>query len=74
MLTTSAVEEVVVSVSPSRVVVAVERTLYRPVASDAVVHDHAPVVEFAVHALPVFVQVPVVGSVSDEELAVATEI
>jgi hypothetical protein len=74
MLTTSAVEEVVVSVSPSRVVVAVDRTLYRPVASDAVVHDHAPVVESAVHALPVFVQVPVDASVSDEELAVATEI
>jgi len=47
--------------------------LYRPVASDAVVHDHAPVVEFAVHALPVLSQVPVVATVSDDELAVAID-
>jgi hypothetical protein len=70
-VTTSAVVDVVVSVRPSRVVVAVDLNLYKPEVSDAVLHDHAPVVEFAVHALPVFVQDPVDASVSDDELAVA---
>ena len=37
------------------------------------VHDHAPEVASAVHAAPVSVHVPVVGSVSDVELAVATD-
>lgn len=73
IVTTKAVVEVCVSVSPSMVVVAVERTLYKPGESCAVVHDHAPVVALAVHTAPVLVHVPVVASVSEVELAVATE-
>lgn len=37
------------------------------------VQVHDPVDEFAVHVEPVFVHVPVVASVSDDELAVAIE-
>ncbi len=38
-----------------------------------VVQVHEPVVVLVVHVEPVFVHVPVVASVSDEELAVAIE-
>ena len=64
---------VCVSVTPSIVVVAVERTLYRPGASWAVVHDHAPELVSAVQVEPESVHDPVVASVSDVELAVAIE-
>lgn len=65
-LNTRAVDDVWVSVAPSSDVTAVARILYLPAASAPVVHDHAPVVEFAVHVDPVSVHVP------DDELVSAS--
>lgn len=74
MVTTCAVVLVCVSVIPSSVVVDVERILYSPGESWAVLQVvHLPVVESAVHGDPELVHVPVVESVSVTELAVATE-
>ena len=55
IVTTRADEEVCVSVTPSRVVVALALIEYVPTESVPVVHDHSPVVEFVVHVEPVFV-------------------
>jgi hypothetical protein len=55
------------------VVTAVARILYLPAASAPVVHDHAPVVVFAVHAEPVSVQEPVEEFVSESLDRVAIE-
>jgi hypothetical protein len=73
IVTGAAAVEVCVSVIPSIVSVDVARTLYNPGDSSAVVHDQSPLAEVAVQVDPVFVHVPVVGSVSDMELAVAVD-
>ena len=65
-LRTNAVDDVCVSVAPSSDVTAVARTLYFPAGSAPVVHDHAPVVAFAVHVDPVSVHEP------EEELVSAS--
>lgn len=57
-VTSRAVAETWVSVTPSSVVVADARMAYVPADRVPVVHDHSPVMEFAVHVDPVFVQTP----------------
>jgi hypothetical protein len=71
MLTTSAADDVWVSVTPSIEVMAVERNLYRPGESSPVTQLHALVDESALHVEPVLVQVPVEELVSDVDDAVA---
>ena len=68
----SAVADVCVSVTPSRVVDDVARILYFPAARAVVVQLHAPVNESAVHVEPLSVHVPVVASTSpaDERVAI----
>jgi hypothetical protein len=73
IVTASAEVDVWVSVAPSRIVIAVERNLWRPGASSAVMQLQTPVVESAVQAEPVLVHVPVVVSVSVLDDAVATD-
>lgn len=62
-LMSNAVDEVCVALTPSIATVATARTAYVPSASVPVVHDHAPVVAFAVQVEPRLVHEPEDGSV-----------